>query len=69
MDNIKYVSYDELPLLLNVRMLANVMSISLSTAYELTRAEGFPTVHVGKRIVVPKDRLKQWVEENTCCIK
>ena len=60
-----YKSYDELPLMLSVKILADVLGVSISSAYELTREEGFPAVHVGKRIVIPKDKFKQWLEENT----
>lgn len=60
-----YKSYDELPLMLSVKMLADVLGVSISSAYELTREGGFPAVHVGKRIVIPKDKFKQWLEENT----
>ena len=60
-----YKSYDELPLMLSVKILADVLGVSISSAYELTREEGFPAVNVGKRIVIPKDKFKQWLEENT----
>ena len=46
-------SYEELPLLLNAKQLAELMGVSISTAYELMREEGFPTLKIGKRIVVP----------------
>ena len=27
--------------------------------------EDFPTLHIGKRMLVPKDRLIQWIEAST----
>lgn len=56
-------SYEELPLLLNAKQLAELMGVSISTAYELMRDEGFPTLKIGKRIVVPKEELRAWISE------
>ncbi len=62
----KYSSYDELPLFLNSKMVADVLGISPTSAYELLREEGFPSLKVGTRIVVPKEKFVQWVEQQTC---
>ena len=56
-------SYEELPLLLNAKQLAELMGVSISTAYELMREKGFPTLKIGKRIVVPKEELRAWISE------
>ena len=56
-------SYEELPLLLNAKQLAELMGVSISTVYELMREEGFPTLKIGKRIVVPKEELRAWISE------
>ena len=44
-----YKSYDDLPLFLNARMVAQVLGVSISTAYELLNDPGFPTLRVGSR--------------------
>ena len=44
---------------------AAVLSISRANAYNLLRRDDFPTLHIGKRMVVPKDRFIQWIEKNT----
>ena len=44
--------------------LADVLSISRANAYNLLHREDFPTLHIGKRMLVPKDRLIQWIEAN-----
>ena len=44
---------------------AAVLSISRANAYNLLWREDFPTLHIGKRMVVPKDRFIQWIEKNT----
>ena len=60
-----YKSYDELPLMLNANTVKNVLGISISSAYELMKEKGFPSLKIGSRIVVPKDKFKEWVEQNT----
>ena len=60
-----YYSYDELPLFLNAEMVAKVLGIAPSSAYELMHEASFPALRVGSRIVVPKERFCQWVEAQT----
>lgn len=60
-----YMNFDELPIFLNAQIIANVLGISESSTYELMSEEGFPTLRVGSRIVVPRDKFLRWVEENT----
>ena len=58
-----YHSYDDLPLFLNAELISKVLGVSLSRAYELMHDKEFPAVHVGSRIVVPKEQFQKWVEE------
>ncbi len=60
-----YTDYDQLPLFLNAEMVAKVLGISISSAYELMRETSFPALRVGNRIVVPKEKFCQWVESQT----
>ena len=60
-----YHSYDELPLFLNAELVAKVLGISISSAYELMHETGFPALRIGNRIVVPKEKFRQWVERQT----
>ena len=59
-----YKSYDELPLMLNADTVKDVLGISISSAYELMKEKGFPSLKIGSRIVVPKDKFIEWVEQN-----
>ena len=59
-----YTSYDELPIMLSVPQLAAVLNISRSGAYALVRSDGFPSLKIGSRIVIPKDKLQNWINEN-----
>ena len=60
-----YKNYDELPLFLNSATVAKVLGVSPSSAYELMHELDFPVLRVGSRIVVPKEKFMQWVEEHT----
>ena len=60
-----YKSYDELPLFLTAATVTSVLGVSPSSGYELMHERGFPSLRIGNRIVVPKDRFIQWVEQNT----
>ena len=60
-----YKNYDDLPLFLNAAMVARVLGVAPSSAYELMHEEVFPSVRIGSRFVVPKDKFRQWVERQT----
>ena len=60
-----YKTYEELPLFLNAKMVAQVLGIAPSRAYELMHESNFPVLKVGSRMVVPKEKFIQWVERNT----
>ena len=61
----QFKDYSELPLFLNAEMVAKVLGISPSSSYELMHEAGFPVLKVGSRMVVPKEKFIQWVEQNT----
>ena len=61
MINSQYKSYDDIPLFLNAKIVAELLGIAQSSAYELMHAKDFPTVRVGSRMVVPKERFIEWV--------
>ena len=60
-----YKAYEELPLFLNAETVAKVLGIAPSSSYELMHEVGFPVLKVGSRMVVPKEKFIQWVEEHT----
>ena len=61
----EYKSYDDLPLFLNAEMVAKVLGVSPSSGYELMHEPGFPILKIGSRMVVPKEKFIQWVEQHT----
>ena len=58
-------SYGDLPLFLNAKLVAQVLGVSISTAYEVMHEPGFPTLRVGSRMVVPKEKFIRWAEEQS----
>ena len=60
-----FTNYDQLPLFLNANTVAQVLGVSISSAYELMHERGFPALRVGNRIIVPMEKFCQWVEEQT----
>ncbi len=60
-----YKTYEELPLFLNADVVAKVLGIAPSSSYELMHETDFPVLKVGSRMVVPKEKFIQWVEEHT----
>ena len=60
-----FKSYEDLPLMLSVAEMAAALGISRAGAYELARSEGFPALRIGTRIVIPKDKLQEWVDKQT----
>ena len=60
-----FKSYEDLPLMLSVPEMGAALGISRAGAYELARSEGFPALRIGTRIVIPKDKLQEWVDKQT----
>lgn len=61
----KFKSYDELPLFLNAKTVAEIVGISVAGAYELLHQEDFPVLRIGSRLVVPKEKFLSWIESQT----
>ena len=59
-----YKSYEELPLFLNAEVIAKLLGVSISSGYELMHSKNFPGLKIGSRMVVPKEKFRQWVEQN-----
>ena len=58
-------NYDNLPAVLNATQLATALGISRAGAYQLLHMEDFPTLRIGKRMLVPKDKLILWIDRNS----
>ena len=58
-----YTNIENLPLTLKAHEAAEVLRISKSKVYELAQSETFPAIRIGKRVVIPRDQLIQWMND------
>ena len=49
---------------LYAELIAKVLGVAPSSAYELMHEKGFPVIRVGNRLIVPKEKFREWVESN-----
>lgn len=60
-----YTSFDDMPLFLSAPQIAQILGISRAGAYQLMHAKGFPTIRLGKRMVVSKEQMLKWLDAQT----
>lgn len=65
MQESQFTNYDELPLFLSAKLVAQTLGVGRATAYELMNEKDFPAIRVGSRIVVPKEKFCRWVDAQT----
>ena len=59
-----FTSFDELPLTMNATDVARgAPNLKGQQHISLLRSSGFPTIHIGTRQLVGKDRFIQWMEK------
>ena len=56
-----YTNIEDLPLTLKAHEAAAVLRISKSKVYALARTESIPARRIGKRVVIPRDKLIEWM--------
>jgi len=61
--NRKYRSYDELPLVLSVPQVAEILEIGKNTAYDLVRCGEIRSIRIGRQIKIPKDALIELLQK------
>ena len=50
---------------LNAETISGLLGISSTTVYEMMHQKDFPVLRVGNRMVVPKEKFKEWVDKNS----
>ena len=65
MKNSMATQFDQLPLMLNAQQIAETPGLSRAGAYELLHSKGFPTLKVGKRLMVSKENFISWINRNS----
>jgi hypothetical protein len=53
------------PDVLTAKHLQEILHLSRASSYKLLHRADFPTLHVGGRKLVAKDRLLDWMDNNT----
>lgn len=53
--------YDDIPLFLDANDIERLLGLSLTNIYYMFRAEDFPTIIIGKRRLVRKEKLLEWI--------
>ena len=48
----------------NVKDIQNIFHCGKNQAYELVKADGFPSMRIGGKIVVEKNALENWFTKN-----
>ena len=62
MDLPRYNAYEEIPLFLDAKALVRVLGVSRTTAYAMLNDEAFPTIVVGSKKLVRKEKLFEWLK-------
>lgn len=60
-----YKSYDDLPLFLNAETIAKLLGISISSSYELMHEKDFPSLKIGSRLLVSKEKFSEWIDKKS----
>jgi len=58
----KLTSIGDLPITLSVEDVASYLGISRVGAYNLCHSKGFPSMRIGKRILIPRDHFFAWLD-------
>ena len=56
---------DDLPATLSANDISRYLGISRANSYQLMESTGFPTLRIGKRKLVQKDKFLIWVNNNS----
>lgn len=58
----RYSSYESIPLFLDAADIMNVLGLSRTTVYSMLQEPDFPTIELGKRRIVRKEKLFEWID-------
>ena len=58
-----YTSLDNLPLSLKANDVAAILNISRTRVYQLLHEGVIPKLCFGQRMIIPRDRFLEWMEE------
>ena len=50
--------------LITVKEFVSEYGIGTNKAYEMVNSKGFPIIRLGKKILIVRDRIDEWLENN-----
>lgn len=56
---------NELPPCMRVKQVGEYLQLSPGSAYRLVRSKSFPSVRIGRTLIIPSDRFLNWLDEHT----
>lgn len=60
-----YNNFEDIPVVMSVPQASEILGISTVSLYKLIQKDKtFPVIVMGRRKSVPKEQLKQWIENN-----
>ncbi len=66
--NDQAVSSDPMPIVMTVAQVAAALGVSRPTAYNLVNRKDFPSFRIGKKILIAKKKLMEWID-NQCAME
>ena len=57
---------DVVPVVMNAKDVADFLGISKANAYTLMHSPGFPTIHIGSRMMVERGKFLEWLDKQPC---
>ena len=54
--------YENISNCLRAEDIQAILGISRAGAYQLMHRADFPTIYIGKRMVVPEDKFREWMD-------
>lgn len=59
------ISVCSLPRVMNAQDVAEYLGISKAGAYNLMNSRSFPTLRIGKRLLVSSDKFLMWIDKHS----
>ena len=56
-------NFEDYPVMLDANNVQSILRISRANVYKLINSGEFPTVNIGKRVLVERDDLVNWIRE------
>lgn len=64
-----YSNIEEMPIVLQAKHVQMILGISRGKTYEVMKSNDFPTIYIGKRMVVTREAFFEWLNQDKRKIK